>query len=91
MIWLVMAWRMSFWFGMADSKVIVGYQRLNRWCQSVAKEPRKRDETRGSEIVRWWRNLRPRMNLEPGDTLQVSNIVSLMNAPAGGRRFSPYI
>src|SRR5271157_997197 len=25
MIWLVMAWRMSFWFGMTDSKVIVGF------------------------------------------------------------------
>src|SRR5271157_2088736 len=33
MIWLVMAWRMSFWFGMADSWVIVGWQRLTRWCQ----------------------------------------------------------
>ena len=31
----------------------------------------------------------PRMSLEPGDTLQVSNIVSLINAHAGGRQFSP--
>jgi hypothetical protein len=29
--------------------------------------------------------------LEPKDTLQVSNILSLMNAHAGERRFSPYI
>ena len=36
-----------------------------------------------------WRNVHPRMSLEPGDTLQVSNIVSLMNAHAGGRRSSP--
>ena len=41
MIWLIMAWRMSFWFGMTDSKVIVGWQRLTRWCQLFAEERRK--------------------------------------------------
>ena len=35
MIWLVMAWRMSFWFGMTDSKVIVGWQRLNAMVSVV--------------------------------------------------------
>ena len=68
MIWLVIAWRMSVWVGMTDSKVIVGWQRVTRWCQLFAEERRKRGETRGSEIVGWWRNLRPRMSLEPGDT-----------------------
>ena len=29
------------WFGMTDSKVIVGWQRLTRWCQLFAEEGRK--------------------------------------------------
>src|SRR5271157_6302236 len=48
MIWLVMAWRMSFWFAMTDSRMVVGYQRLNRWCQSVAKD--RENEMRPGEV-----------------------------------------